>query len=298
MTLSETSTLAPARPGLLVDVEWLAANLRRPDLRILDSTTLIAFDPAREADWATGDQAGFEAGHIPGAQLVDLQRDLSAPATPLLFMVPSPEEFARAIRGFGIDRTTTTIIYSRGNPWWATRVWWLLQLFGLDAAVLDGGWRAWRARNLPVELGVSARFQSGRADVQQPLPRVAEIGDVLAAIGDDGSAIVNALPAASHSGSAAPTRGRPGHIAGSVNLPAADLLDPETGRFLPIDAVEARLRSAGLLDRERVIAYCGGGVAATAIAFALALVGQPEPLVYDGSLQQWANDERLPMEIG
>lgn len=34
---------------------------------------------------------------------------------------------------------------------WAARVWWMLHAFGFDeAAVLDGGWRAWVADGRPI----------------------------------------------------------------------------------------------------------------------------------------------------
>ena len=38
------------------------------------------------------------------------------------------------------------MIYDRNGMTWSTRVWWLLRAYGFDdAAVLDGGWKAWTA---------------------------------------------------------------------------------------------------------------------------------------------------------
>ena len=62
--------------------------------------------------------------------------------------------------------------------------------------------------------------------------------------------------------------GRPGRIAGSANVPPAQLLDPATNTFLPADDIRQKFASVGALDRE-VIVYCGGGIAASADAFAL-----------------------------
>ena len=54
------------------------------------------------------------------------------------------------------------MLYSTGNPWWATRVWWLLRVFGFDdAAVLDGGWQKWSREGRPVETG-PAKAAAGR----------------------------------------------------------------------------------------------------------------------------------------
>ncbi|MDB5684579.1 MAG: Rhodanese domain protein, partial [Sphingomonas bacterium] len=49
----------------LVSTEWLAARLGEPGLKLLDATA-FALDPARDA------RAEYLAGHIPGAQFMDL----------------------------------------------------------------------------------------------------------------------------------------------------------------------------------------------------------------------------------
>ena len=59
--------------------------------------------------------------------------------------------------------------------------------------------------------------------------------EVKSAIGDAGICTINALLPAQHAGTGGNSYGRPGRIAGSVNLPAAHLLDPATNAFLPAD---------------------------------------------------------------
>jgi thiosulfate/3-mercaptopyruvate sulfurtransferase len=53
-----------------------------------------------------------------------------------------------------------------------------------------------------------------------------------------------------------------------------------------------------MLDADRVIAYCGGGISATIDALACLLVGKNEVAVYDGSMSDWVRDESLPMTQG
>ena len=91
--------------------------------------------------------------------------------------------------------------------------------------------------------------------------------------------------------------GRPGRIAGSVNVSARDMVDRTTGAFLPENELRAGFESVGATSAGRVITYCGGGIAATADALVLTLLGH-EDAVYDGSLSEWARDETLPMEVG
>ena len=133
---------------ILVETDWLAAHLRDPNLRILDSTTNVIRETGKP-DRVVAERGKFEEGHIPGAQFVDLQVDLSDQNSHLNFTAPSAENFARAVERFGIGDDSRVVIYGTGSVWWATRVWWLFRLFGFDnAAMLDGGWKAWSRRRI------------------------------------------------------------------------------------------------------------------------------------------------------
>ena len=82
------------------------------------------------------------------------------------------------------------------------------------------------------------------------------------------------------------------------HLPAAALCD-EAGRFRPAAELRALFEARGIDGERPVIAYCGGGIAATGDAFALtALLGREAVRVYDASLQEWAADTSLPMAVG
>src|ERR1700682_3310962 len=121
---------------------------------------------------------------------------------------------------------------------------------------------------------------------------------VLGAVGDSAVATISAPPAEQHAGSGGNTYGRPGRIAASVNVPAASLIDPQSGAFLPAAALRAKFDTVGAFDKERVITYCGGGIAASADALALVMLGHPDVRLYDASMSEWANDPALPMERG
>jgi thiosulfate/3-mercaptopyruvate sulfurtransferase len=283
---------------LLVDTVWLEAHLEDTDLRILDSTTNVVRQPGRP-DRVIAERATFENGHIPGSQFVDLQADLSDHDSPLHFTAPAAADFATAIERFGIGEGTRVVVYSTGNVWWATRVWWLLRLFGFDdAAILDGGWKAWRDERRAIEAGPGRKREPGRFTIHPPRPLIAHKPDVLAAIGDGATCTINALAPSTHVGFGPSPYGRPGHIKGSVNIPGLALIDPATNRFVPLAEIEQLFRKVGALKRKKVITYCGGGITATATAFALAMIGRPDALVYDASLQEWAPDEGLPIETG
>ena len=117
------------------------------------------------------------------------------------------------------------------------------------------------------------------------------------AIGNGAVCTINALQPQQHTGGGGNSYGRPGRIAGSVNVPAAHLLDPETNTFLPAAELRKRFDAVGAMDKQ-VINYCGGGIAASADALALIMLGHKDVKLYDASLSEWAKDPTLPMETG
>jgi thiosulfate/3-mercaptopyruvate sulfurtransferase len=286
-----------AHPEFLVSTEWLDAHRQDQDVVVLDCTTHLIPDPQSTYQVKPG-REDFEAGHIPGAQFVDMARDVSDTAHRLRFMRQTPEAFAAAMRRFGVNNNSRVISYSTANPWWATRLWWLLRVFGFDnAAVLDGGWQKWRREGRAEATGPAAGRASGDFSERPVRDLMVDKAQVLAAVGDGAVCTLNALLPQQHAGSGGNSYGRPGRIAASVNLPAAHLLDSETNTFLPADELRRRFAGVGALDRP-VITYCGGGIAASADALALVMLGHEDVRLYDASLSEWATDPTLPMETG
>jgi thiosulfate/3-mercaptopyruvate sulfurtransferase len=286
-----------AHPEFLIDTETLHSRLGDPGLCVLDCTTHLLPDPKITYQVVPG-RADFEQGHIPGAQFVDLQADLSDNGHRFRFMAPAAEAFAAAMSRFGVGEGVRVVLYSTANPWWATRVWWLLRVFGFDdAAVLDGGFQKWRREGRPVETGPARPRPPGRFVVREQRPLMVGKEEVLRAIGDPGVCTLNALLPEQHAGTGGTSYGRPGRIKGSRNLPAAHLLDRASNTFLPAEELRRRFAAVGALDRA-VITYCGGGIAASADAFALTLLGHEHVKLYDASLSEWASDPNLPMETG
>ena len=286
-----------AHPEFLIETEALEQRLGDPRLRIFDCTTNLIPDP-KTTYQAVPARAEFEKGHIPGAQFIDLQADLSDNSQRLRFMLPSAEAFAAAMSRFGVGQGTRVVLYSTANPWWATRVWWLLRVFGFDdAAVLNGGWQKWSRERRPAETGSAKPLPPGRFVAREQRPLMVGKEAVLQAIGDGAVCTLNALSPEQHTGTGGNSYGRRGRIKGSVNLPAAHLIDPASNAFLSAAELHRRFESVGAFGRE-VITYCGGGIAASADAFALVMLGHPDVKLYDASLSEWATDPTLPMETG
>lgn len=284
-------------PEYLVQTEWLDAHLVDPGLCVLDCTVHLIPDPEITYQVVPG-RADFERARIPGAQFADLHNELSDRSQPYRFMLPAAERFAAAMGRLGVGENSRVILYSGTALWWATRVWWLLRVFGFDnAAVLDGGLAKWRNEGRRLDSGPAAAPAPSRFVVREQRALMVDKRVMRAAIGDGAICTINALTPEQHAGTGGVTFGRPGHIAGSVNVPAAQLLDPVTNTLRSPAELRAKFGAVGALDRE-VLVYCGGGIAASADALALVLLGHDKVRLYDASMSEWALDHSLPMDTG
>lgn len=282
---------------LLVDPEWLHSRLDDPQLRIIDTSTFLYMDPNGTDHKLTSGRGSYEEEHIPGAVFADLLTDFSDPDSPVPMTVLDSDTFAARIGALGVGPDTHVVVYDQGANMWATRLWWNLRLEGFDnVSVLNGGLPAWKAAGLPTRSGTES--YPAATFVARRRPELLATRDTVAkAIEDDGVVLVNSLDPATFRGesNAYP---RPGRIPTSVNIPFLDLADGN-GRVRDLDEVRDLFARTGTLDEDkRVVTYCGGGIAATFVAFDLARLGRPDVAVYDGSLNEWTADPDLPLEVG
>jgi thiosulfate/3-mercaptopyruvate sulfurtransferase len=216
-------------------------------------------------------------------------------------MMPPAEQFAAAMERYGVGDDSRVVLYDRAGNMWAARIWWMLRAFGFEnARVLDGGWASWTAEARPTESGPAAQPPPATFTARPRPSLIATKDDVLTAMQAGQACIVNALNESQHTGQVAPY-GRPGHISGSANVPAmgrAGIVDPKSQLYEPTDVIRERLADAGAKPGERLITYCGGGIAASSVAFAAIMAGFDDVAVYDASLSEWAADPALPMEVG
>lgn len=289
------STLALSSP--LVSTQWLADHLGSDTLVVLDATVLVVKAADGRQRWLSGHDEYLIGGHVPGAVFADLLEVFSDPDGDFGFARPSAELFERAAASVGIDNHTRVVVYDSSVGQWAARIWWLFRSFGYDnVAVLDGGLTKWRAEARPSATGhvtpsTSVGFTaSPRAELWVDKAFVESI-----VAGDTDAALVCSAPPAEFSGEAS-SRTRPGHIPGSVSLPAGRLVDRATNAFLRDEALRARVAPAAG-SAARVVTYCGAGIAAAASALALTLAGHDAVAIYDGSLNEWAADESAPLAV-
>jgi thiosulfate/3-mercaptopyruvate sulfurtransferase len=293
LTACVRSTLQPAPTAdvsidSLVTTEWLSRHLGDPDLVVLDCSVRVEMDESGYRILSGRDD--YDAGHIPSAGFADLMEDLSDADSPHRFALPTPEQFSATMGALGVGDDSLVVLYDGSTAAWAARVWWMLRWVGFDnAALLDGGLRAWSAEGRPLSTEPAER--PTRQLTPTPRPElIADRDEVLAAIDDAEVTIIDALTPQVYRGEVS-MYGRPGHIPTAVNISAMSLID-ESGRYRPVEELAAMLDG----DRDaRYITYCGGGIAASSNAFTMTRLGFTDVAVYTASLQEWAADPANPL---
>ena len=228
----------------------------------------------------------FEAGHVPGASYVDLERDLAAaPGRRGRHPLPEPEDFQTAMRAAGVRGDRPVGVYDDWAGRAAARGWWLLRWAGHDdVRVLDGGWPAWLAAGGLREVGPT-RPAAGDLVVRPGGLPVLRPQDVPAA-----GTLVDARAPERYRGEVEPVDPVAGHIPGAVNVPTEANLTAD-GRFLTADELREVYAGVG----GDVAVYCGSGVTACHDLLALERIGVRATL-YPGSWSEWVADPERPVE--
>jgi thiosulfate/3-mercaptopyruvate sulfurtransferase len=285
----------------LISTAELAEILNKPELRVFDCTTYLEYQPEGSPIpyIAVPGRQTFEAGHIPGADFLDLQGEFSDQTTPLRFMMPEIAQLEAAFGRHGIGADSRVVLYSIGTAMWATRFWWMLRSLGFDnVSVLDGGLDTWKAEGRALETGPARGYPPATFTAKPRSGFFVGKHEVLAAHRDRDTVVVNALNPQLHKGLEPSRYGRPGRIPGSVNVSAATLIDPQSKGFVPLVEAEKKFEAQGVTRDKRVVAYCGGGISATVDLFQLYRLGYGNLTLYDGSMGEWAKDDSLPIETG
>jgi thiosulfate/3-mercaptopyruvate sulfurtransferase len=256
--------------------------------------------PVRLLD-ARPDSADFAAGHLPGAQHADLNRQLSTasdpghdPARGGRHPLPPLPRFAAQVGAWGIDPGTPVVLYdANGGGNAAARLWWMLRALGhAEVRVLDGG--------LPAALAAGMALTTDPAAVPAlapyptkgwRLPRV-DAEDVERLRGDSGRKLLDVRSRERWRGETEPFDPVAGHIPGSLNLPWNENLEAD-GRFRSPEALRALY--GPLLDDtppERLAIHCGSGVTACHTLLALEVAGLPGASLYVGSWSEWCRSGR------
>lgn len=280
-------TRATPREQVLVDAETLKHELAS------DAPPLLL-----DVRWTLADPDGkkkYDAGHLPGARYVDMERELTGhdrPAREGRHPLPGIAALQASARAWGLFEGQAVVAYDDSAGAAAARLWWLLRDAGVtDVRVLDGGFAAWEAAGGEVTTAPPERRRGDVYLFDGYMPVVdAEGAADYAKVGR----LFDARAAERYRGETEPADPVAGHIPGAHSLPSTDSL--EGGRM----AGDAKLREYfagfGIESGSDVAVYCGSGITAAQQALALQAIGA-EASIYPASWSGWLA-ELYPVATG
>ncbi len=286
----------------LVDVEWVKANIGKPDVVFLDVRGKIAGKS----------KSDYLRAHIPGAvytaYLKDGWRAKDASGTP--GMLAPVDKLEGLIGGLGIGNDSHVVIVPNGGKavdvGTGTRIYWTFKVLGHDnVSLLDGGMAAYtkeidektKKPVNPLEKGaVTVAAKTFKASLREEM--LVTKADVAAAQ-QGGVSIVDHRPhnqylgINQHGGAK-----RPGTIPGASNVPENWLTENGGGAFRSKNALEKLFAAADVSTSGEQINFCNSGHWASLGWFAAhELLGNKDAKMYDGSMLEWSADASLPMEL-
>ncbi|GAA0298148.1 sulfurtransferase [Kineococcus aurantiacus] len=285
---SDPKFAAYAHPDRLVSTAWLAQNLGREGLVVVESDEDVLL---------------YDTGHVPGAVKVDWHTELNDQVTRDYL---DGKGFSELLSRKGISRDDTVVVYGDKNNWWAAYALWVFSLFGHpDVRLLDGGRAAWAAEGRELTTDTVERTPTDYPVVDRDDSTIrAFLPDVRAHLGGQ---LIDVRSPGEYSGQLTnipdyPQEGtvRGGHVPGAANVPWAQAA-AEDGRFKDRAALEALYTTGGAhLDPDQpTIAYCRIGERSSHTWFVLThLLGLPDVRNYDGSWTEWGNAVRVPIAVG
>lgn len=276
--------LQPPASGLpaVVDTQWLAANLARAGLRIVDLRS----------------QPEYNTAHIPGSVCLSMEsfRGVVGGVSSMLLPV---DVLARhfSLMGIGVDDVVVFVSGEKMQD--ATLAGMACERLGHRRyGILDGGWAQWQAEKRPMDTALP--------DIQASVYPVRRDADtftvddrtVLSHLNRRDAVVIDVRPTDYFTGKKS-DEARPGHMPGAINRPyTEDVVKTDAvTRFKAVPDLAATYAALIPSKDALVIVHCRTGHQASQTFFVLRrLLGYTNVLWYDAGWSEWAARPELPVE--
>ncbi|NLS92762.1 MAG: sulfurtransferase [Planctomycetaceae bacterium] len=267
------------------------ASYPRPRL-LIEPGRLAKAKPGQFVILDVRSQEAYDEGHIPGAIRVDHDewKDAFGDGS-------DAEAWSKRIGGLGIGPESSVVAYDGSACKEAGRIWWILRYWGVsDARLLNGGWKAWNAKKLPVSTEATPAPEAAEFKATPAKRRLVSKAQVLRAIKDHRFQIIDTRSNDENCGIDLKKNLRGGHIPGARHLDWVNLVDPETDRFKSPEELRKLFDEAGIDINQPTASHCQSGGRASVMVFALELMGAKNAGNYYPGWSEWGNLEDTPIE--
>jgi thiosulfate/3-mercaptopyruvate sulfurtransferase len=280
LALSHSASAAGISP--IVSTDWLAKNLKKPGLIVLDIRKVER----------------YREGHIPGA--VSAYYGIWAETREQTHTeVPAEDDLFDAMRYVGIKADSHVVIVCQmdvcQNQLYASRVYCTLKYGGLkNVSILDGGHDQWVREKRPLSTQVvKAAKSTYTGTLDKSL--LADKDYVKSRLGKAVFVDVRERPIFTGEKKQQFVE-RAGHIPGAVNMPMTQAFT-EFGLFKSRKELEEIARKNVGVDKTKdIVTYCDAGKCCPTWAFILRdVLGYKNVRLYDGSFEEWSKDTSLPV---
>ena len=288
------ATGALAKP--LVGVDWLADNLDRDDIVLIDLRNKID----------GGSYDTYLEGHIPTAIHSDYLKDgWRVGRDDVVGLLPEASQFEALARRLGVSADSHVVLVPAGvgatDFGSSARAYWTFKVFGhQNVSILDGGFAAWKA-------AYPARVESGA-------PVAPAAGDFIASFQPQGyvsTADVKKIVAAESGATLLDGRTKEQFLgdakhpkaAAGGRIPGATLLFQELAYNTDTNRLKSPAELRGIYDGIDadlpIVSYCNTGHWAATNWFVLSeVLGREDVRLYDGSMVEWTADGSNPLLTG
>ena len=276
---------APTRngglPGL-VATEWLARNLERSDVRVID----VRAQPA------------YNTSHIPGLVCLSPESFRGVFGGVSSMLLPA-EMLGKHLALIGIRPEDTVALVPSEKMHDATTVAIGLERLGHRRyGILEGGFGQWVEENRPVTTAlpdVASAAYAPRAGADR---FTVEYQTVLAYVRSRRAVILDVRPSAYYAGMKT-DEARAGHIPGAINRPFSEdvRVVTESVVFKTVDELEKAYSALIPSKDATIVIHCRTGHQASQTFFVLKhLLDYRNVLWYDAGWSEWAARSALPIE--
>ncbi len=264
---------------LLVEADWLADNLGSENLVVVDMRE------EREGEFIPG---AIDVGGVPA--LIDPNHEVEH------FLI-GPDQFAELMSNHGIGNDSNIIIYDDIGNLRSARLFHALEYYGhQNVQILNGGVPAWKAGGHPLAEAPAEPLPESFV-VQLNEGVVCDIQEILAAIDDEDTIILDARPSDQYLGETVWAE-RGGHIPGAVNIHWETMItDGDIPYFKSAEEIAQIYADHEITPDKRVITHCHSNMQASNAYFVLRLMGYQNITSYEGSWSEYGNTEGVPVEI-